>query len=129
MKAFIAIVLVLILGCLGYMIWDKKSAEYRQEKAALAEFQAREAASREIAAREAIVGPAIREGRVGVGMTAVEVQRSWGRPRRIQDVSSEYGSYGIHQQWDYPEGSIIYMSAEGKVVRVKQENDSLLVRQ
>lgn len=124
MKAFIAVVLVLILGCLGYMIWDKKRADFRQEQAALTADLVRQEAE----IHEAKIARAVREGIVQIGMSAAEVQRSWGRPRSMLDVGAEYGNYGIYHEWDYPMG-IVQFSAEGKVVRMKLSDGTVIVRQ
>lgn len=52
---------------------------------------------------ENVYNAAIARGRVMTGMSSAQVQRSWGRPTK---VNSTVGSYGRHEQWVYDRGGV-----------------------
>lgn len=61
-------------------------------------------------------------GKVTRGMTAAQVQSSWGRPTKINRSS---GSYGTHEQWVYDRGNFRaqYVYLENGIVTSFQSPD------
>lgn len=106
MKAFVAVMLVLIVAALGYMILDKKWSEnaVRQELQRQAE-------------RERIVAKAILEHRVEVGMTGHEVRRAWGTDYRVRGTTPEFQKSNIYQTWHF-DRNIVYLDLTETVVKV-----------
>jgi hypothetical protein len=50
-------------------------------------------------------GGLILEGKVKIGFTAEMCVESWGEPN---DINKTTGSYGVHEQWIYGDGSYLY---------------------
>lgn len=53
--------------------------------------------------RENAFNAAAARGRIVTGMSETHVRRSWGTPTKINRST---GSYGVHEQWVYENGSI-----------------------
>lgn len=47
----------------------------------------------------------IRYSQVRIGMTRTQVEASWGDP---EDINRSVGSWGVHEQWVYPNGKYLY---------------------
>ena len=61
-------------------------------------------------------GQLISEGRVRIGFTKAMCKEAWGEP---EDINTSRGSWGVHEQWCYRDGSYLYFK-NGKLTSIQE---------